>query len=515
MRELAAYLVKIDWAEMKKFILAQIELQQNPECFSFDSLNSLSWIVGSLCGSILEKEEKSFFISTLRTLLHLCELKKGKENKAVIASCIMYVVGQYPTFLRNNWTFLRTVVKKLFEFMREEFPGIMEMACNAFLKIAKSTADQFVIVQMNDPEPYVREVIRKIPEETEKLNSDTLKLTFYESVGYLIGAETNSEVQLELMKETLGYHMFEFNNIISMAESNNPGVLLEEAVEKKILFFLKINEMLATGVGNQYALLLQELAPTMNKLYLYYSKEVNDSIAQNGKNVLNYLTVKAMRSIKKEAIKVYIRYLQKCVQLNEQQAHYILSNFVFPLGTLLEDFENCIPETKEQEFVALFTMVLEKLYMVITPDFLSNLLEMIFRSSLPLITTDFNSFPEIRSNFFAFLKALIKYNFGMLYSLDESKFNLILDCIIWSLRHELSTYSDLGLDLLEEILLNVNANPSIINAFYPNYHLRVLTDILDVMTDGFHKSGLEAQSKIFYLLIQVVSNNMVHSGLSR
>ena len=79
--------------------------------------------------------------------MQLCENKKGKENKAVIASCIMYVVGQYPSFLRNNWSFLRTVVKKLFEFMKEEYPGIMEMACNAFLKITKSTADQFTIVQ--------------------------------------------------------------------------------------------------------------------------------------------------------------------------------------------------------------------------------------------------------------------------------------------------------------------------------------------------------------------------------
>lgn len=33
--------------------------------------------------------------------------------------------------------------------MREDFPGIMEMACNAFLKIAKSTSDQFVIIQPN------------------------------------------------------------------------------------------------------------------------------------------------------------------------------------------------------------------------------------------------------------------------------------------------------------------------------------------------------------------------------
>lgn len=30
----------------------------------------------------------------------------------------MYVVGQYPAFLKSNWNFLKTVVKKLFEFMR-------------------------------------------------------------------------------------------------------------------------------------------------------------------------------------------------------------------------------------------------------------------------------------------------------------------------------------------------------------------------------------------------------------
>lgn len=148
--------------------------------------------------------------------------------------------------------------------------------------------------------------------------------------------------------------------------------------------------------------------------------------------------------------------------------------------------------------------------MVLTPDFLSTLVDMIFRSSLPLITTDFNSFPEIRSNFFAFLKAIIKYNFVMLYSLDENKFNLILDCVVWSLRHELSTYSDLGLELLEDILTNVNTNEQIMNAFYPKYHIRLITDILDVMTDGFHKSGLESQSKIFYLLIQVAKSNIVN-----
>jgi hypothetical protein len=36
----------------------------------------------------------------------------------------MYVVGQYPRFLRAHWKFLKTVVNKLFEFMHEKHPGV-------------------------------------------------------------------------------------------------------------------------------------------------------------------------------------------------------------------------------------------------------------------------------------------------------------------------------------------------------------------------------------------------------
>ncbi len=56
MKELAVHLVNFDWTEMKKFILAEIEKQHQDQFFNFDTLNSLSWIVGSLCGAIMEKE---------------------------------------------------------------------------------------------------------------------------------------------------------------------------------------------------------------------------------------------------------------------------------------------------------------------------------------------------------------------------------------------------------------------------------------------------------------------------
>jgi hypothetical protein len=79
----------------------------------------------------------------------------------------------------------------------------------------------------------------------------------------------------------------------------------------------------------------------------------------------------------------------------------------------------------------------------------------------------------------------------------------------------LSTYSDLGLELLEDVLTNVNKNSQVSNAFYARYHMKIVTDILDVMTDGFHRSGIDAQTKIFFILVHVTTQNFVSLILYR
>ena len=62
-------------------------------------------------------------VTVIKELLGLVEMKRGKDNKAVVASNIMYIVGQYPRFLKAHWKFLKTVVNKLFEFMHETHEG--------------------------------------------------------------------------------------------------------------------------------------------------------------------------------------------------------------------------------------------------------------------------------------------------------------------------------------------------------------------------------------------------------
>lgn len=84
-----------------------------------------------------EETEKRFLVTVIKELLGLCEFKRGKDNKAVVASNIMYIVGQYPRFLKAHWKFLKTVVNKNFEFMHETHEGVQDMACDTFLKIAQ------------------------------------------------------------------------------------------------------------------------------------------------------------------------------------------------------------------------------------------------------------------------------------------------------------------------------------------------------------------------------------------
>ena len=105
----------------------------------------------------LNKHTASFIIKCTECVWCVCQLtdhnaqlfqvKRGKDNKAIIASNIMYIVGQYPRFLRAHWKFLKTVVNKLFEFMHETHDGVQDMACDTFIKIAQKCRRFFVQVR--------------------------------------------------------------------------------------------------------------------------------------------------------------------------------------------------------------------------------------------------------------------------------------------------------------------------------------------------------------------------------
>lgn len=137
MRETLIFLTNIDTEGMDRAIQQRLErITSDKDYFTFDRLNKLCWALGSISGTMRPEEENHFIVQVVKELLNLCEKKQGKSNKALVASDIMYVVGSFPNFLIGHWAFLKTVIKKLNEFMHERHPGVQDMASETFLKIA-------------------------------------------------------------------------------------------------------------------------------------------------------------------------------------------------------------------------------------------------------------------------------------------------------------------------------------------------------------------------------------------
>lgn len=142
MRELLVFLTHLDVFDTEVILTEKLAKQMDGSEWSWNNLNTLCWAIGSISGvmsklfvsglllnNLFERSfadedvEKRFLVTVIKDLLGLTEMKRGKDNKAVVASNIMYIVGQYPRFLKAHWKFLKTVANKLFEFMHETHEG--------------------------------------------------------------------------------------------------------------------------------------------------------------------------------------------------------------------------------------------------------------------------------------------------------------------------------------------------------------------------------------------------------
>ncbi len=126
-----------------------------------------------------EDTEKRFLVTVIKDLLSLTEMKRGKDNKAIVASNIMYIVGQYPRFLKAHWKFLKTVVLKLFEFMHETHEGVQDMACDTFIKIAQKCKRHFILQQPGEVMPFIEEILAAISAITVDLSPQQVYYALY------------------------------------------------------------------------------------------------------------------------------------------------------------------------------------------------------------------------------------------------------------------------------------------------------------------------------------------------
>ncbi|KAK9095683.1 hypothetical protein Scep_027152 [Stephania cephalantha] len=505
MRETLIYLAHLDHEDTEQQMLKKLSKQLNGEDWSWNNLNTLCWAIGSISGSMMEEQENRFLVMVIRDLLNLCEITKGKDNKAVIASNIMYVVGQYPKFLRAHWKFLKTVVNKLFEFMHETHPGVQDMACDTFLKIVQKCKRKFVITQVGENESFVSELLTGLPATIADLEPHQIH-SFYESVGHMIQAESDPQKRDEYLQRLMELPNRKWAEIIGQARVS-VDYLKDQDVIRTVLNILQTNTSVASSLGTCFLPQISLIFLDMLNVYRMYSELISSSIAEGGPFASKSSFVKLLRSVKRETLKLIDTFLDKA----EDQPQ-IGKQFVPPMmDPVLGDYGRNLPDARESEVLSLFATIINKYKSVMIED-VPRIFEAIFECTLEMITRNFEDYPEHRLKFFSLLRAIATHCFPALICLSSQQLKLVMDSIIWAFRHTERNIAETGLNLLHEMLKQFQES-EFCNQFYRTYFLTIEQEIFAVLTDTFHKPGFKLHVIVLQHLFCLVDSGKLTEPL--
>lgn len=496
-RDILRNYAKSNSTALENIISMKYESVNSQQKLNFDSLNSICWAVGTLAGSYDFEQEKKFLIIMLRQLLKMCLLRPTTEEKSVVAANIMHIVSQNQVFLQTNFELLQIVVKKLFEFMNEKFPGVAEMACNTFLKISENLKNEFVISQKvkentQTNEPFIIYIITEMPNILRNLEP-LQKLQIFESIGHLISAEQTADMTLCYLegctKEIIG--------IWRTACEGQIEILRDENFAYELAFFLRACERLCATVGIGFQLFFNKYFQDLTKIYSVYSDLLGEALrAIPGESTAS----RKFRSVRKEIMSL----LKTFVSHWDNHAMKFIEQYSDIFSFVVNQYTREDNHLKENEALGFLGESINHLKRDLVPV-ISVLLPPLIINVLPLISMDFVANVDTRVQFFKLLQAIANNCFEVFLLLPADTFKTVIDCVLWAIKHQLQNHYDIGLETLSCILNNVVSSPEYYNQFFKFYFEPVINELIFVLTDDFHKNGFHKISNCLYYFIGVLS----------
>eukprot|EP00040_Diaphanoeca_grandis_P010671 m.54674 g.54674 ORF g.54674 m.54674 type:complete len:1076 (+) comp21955_c0_seq1:406-3633(+) len=507
MRETLVYLTHLDVDNteeiMTKKLLRQVDLSE----YSWNNLNTLCWAIGSISGAMNEENEKRFLVTVIKDLLGLCEKKHGKNHKAIIASNIMYIVGQYPRFLRAHWKFLKTVVTKLFEFMHESHEGVQDMACDTFIKIAQKCRKHFVTTQVGDYFPFIDDILQSMHSIIMDLEQHQVH-TFYEAIGHMIYAQSNPSVRAQLIKQLMETPNTIWQRILSQA-AQDPNALCQQNVVDELVNILKMNVRACTSIRNDFISQLSVIYMDMLLIYKHMSEYIANMIAQQGEAAVKQPIVKSMRLVKRESLNL----IGLWISMSEDPT-VVMTKIIPPLlEAVLIDYKNSIPQARDEQVLATMVKIVKKLQGNITSQVL-NIFTAIFESTISMISKDFIEFPEHRVAFYDLLLVITKHCFQAFAELNEQQFQMVINAIVWGLQHPIRHVAETSLRCMKVMLDNVARQPQFAQTFYSKFYLSIMEHLFQVMTDSVHYGELELHAVILADLFAILEAGDITAPLN-
>jgi len=138
----------------------------------------------------------------------------------------------------------------------------------------------------------------------------------------------------------------------------------------------------------------------------------------------------------------------------------------------------------------------------------------VFEVTLSMINKDFQEFPEHRTNFYLMLQQVVTHCFPALLAIPPPQFKLVLDSIIWAIKHTMRNVADTGLGILSKLLENMTREEVAMQAFFQTYYTEILEHLFAVATDTSHSAGLSQQSTLLAFMFSLVDSGKISVALN-
>lgn len=167
------------------------------------------------------------------------------------------------------------------ELWTDIFSGVQDMACDTFIKIAKSCRRHFVALQPSENEPFIEEIIKNLAKITCDLTPQQVH-TFYEACGYMVAAQGNKNQQVRLLEELMAIPNAAWDEIIKQANMN-PAILQDAETIKIIGNIMKTNVSACSSIGPYFFPQIGRLYNDMLSMYAATSQLISEAVARDGK----------------------------------------------------------------------------------------------------------------------------------------------------------------------------------------------------------------------------------------
>lgn len=504
-KQLLVDLAHLNIEHTENIILKLLEQQweDGDAHFNEQYCTQICWAIGIISTIESEPKEHIFIPHVLKILLGTCDLSMNKKYRALIGANIIYVVEQYPRFLVAHPILLKTILSKLFEWMREPHPGVKEMACNALSKIALQTKSQLIIMQLNDAYPYIERMLDYMNTVPTHLADEQVYMV-YTTLSDIIGDADVADRKLWANRLIDTTHAC-WNNMMRYVVDNEPFTYMD--VLPTINRLVKINTIIAKKMAHHVDLQIEPMYSEMLKIYKQMCKDVSNQVLNQGLVYLDTDEAKALRSTRQ----VMLILIQTYVSFKSRWM--IDQGFITWLLYVLEDYKTSCVQVREFEVLTLVNAVVSTCHPWIIRH-IASIFDTLFLCTETITTLKFNHWMDHTHAFFALLRTLNKHYFNVLWDVNRQDVLSMIPIVVWAFQHDIHDVAIAGLLLCSEILDNI-AHYNLADLFYcdTEFFLPLFDELLGVMTDGLHTGQLSQQIKLMMQMILAVQDGSITKAL--